>query len=101
MSGTYVTDITHYLDETGELADMPSPAKKLASFLVLVIDSVTAAGSADYHHTQIKCRKKGCSGFILALLNEDAGEIVWHCPVCGHNGVIRNWQNTKWDQRNV
>ena len=42
MSGTYVTDITHYLDDDGELpTELPSPARKLASFLVLVIDEVT------------------------------------------------------------
>ncbi len=26
MNQTYVTDITHYLNETGELAEMPGPA---------------------------------------------------------------------------
>ena len=42
MSGTYVTDITHYLDDEGELPEeMPGPARKLASFLVLLIDAVT------------------------------------------------------------
>ena len=42
MNGTYVTDITHYLDDEGELPEeMPGPARKLASFLVLVIDAVS------------------------------------------------------------
>jgi len=100
MSETYVTDITHYLDERGELANMPSPAKKLASFLVLLIDSTTSVGSANYDDTGIRCRTKGCSGSVLSGLTEDAAEILWHCPICGHNGVIRNWQNTKWDRRN-
>jgi hypothetical protein len=26
-------------------------------------------------------------------------EISWSCPDCGHNGVIRNWQGTKWNQQ--
>ena len=38
MSNTYVTDITHYLDKNGELAEMPGEARKLASFLVLLIE---------------------------------------------------------------
>ena len=39
VSGAYLTDITHYLDDKGELpAEMPGPAHRLASFLVLVID---------------------------------------------------------------
>jgi len=48
MDGTYVTDITHYLDDSGEIGTTPSPAKKPASFLALVIDSTTSTGSADY-----------------------------------------------------
>jgi len=99
MNETYVTDITHYLNEKGELTDMPSPAKKLASFLVLVIDSTTSVGSINYDDTGIRCRSKACSSSVLSRLTEDAEEIFWHCSVCGHNGIIRNWQNTKWDQR--
>lgn len=45
MKQTYVTDITHYLDETGELAEMPGPARKLASLLVLLIDATSQVGS--------------------------------------------------------
>lgn len=100
MSGTYVTDITHYLDERGELTNMPSPAKKLASFLVLIIDSTTPVGSTNYDDTGIRCRAESCSGSVLSCLTEDAAEILWHCPISGHNGVIRNWQKTKWDRRN-
>ena len=40
--GTYVTDITHYLDDQGEVsAEMPREARQLASFLVLVIDAAS------------------------------------------------------------
>jgi len=24
-------------------------------------------------------------------------EIHWYCPVCENEGVISNWQKTKWD----
>ena len=99
MSGTYVTDITHYLDDTGELAEMPGPARKLASFLVLLIDEATQAVPADDYNTRIRCRKTACTGSIRASLASVEGEISWHCPDCSHNGVIRNWQGTKWNQR--
>ena len=99
MNGTYVTDITHYLDEAGELAEMPSPARKLASFLVLLIDAATEAFPADEHDTRIRCRTDACTGSIRASLSSMEGEISWHCPECGHNGVIRNWQSTKWNLR--
>jgi hypothetical protein len=40
---TYITDSTHFLNDAGEMAEMPAPARKLASFLVLLIDAVTQA----------------------------------------------------------
>jgi hypothetical protein len=95
MSETYVTDITHYLDKRGELANIPSPAKKLASFLVLLIDNTTSAGSANYDDTESRCRPEECCGAVLSRLNDDTKEILWHYPSCGHNGAILNWQNTK------
>lgn len=98
MSGTYVTDITHYLDETGELAKMPGPARKLASFLVLLIDAITQAFPAVDYDTNIRCRTDGCTGSIRASLSSMDDEISWYCPECGLNGVIRNWQGTKWNQ---
>jgi len=99
MTDTYVTDITHYLDEYGNLAEMPGPARKLASFLVLIIDTITLDCSVVFTDTDIPCRKKGCFGEILARFDPDSEDILWHCTNCSHNGVIRNWQNTNWDQR--
>jgi len=93
-----VTDITHYLDETGELAEMPEAARKLASFLVLVIDATTQAFPAEDCDTRIRCRTNACKGSIRSSLSARMGEISRRCPVCGHNGVIRNWQDTKWNQ---
>lgn len=98
MTNTLVTNITHYLNEKGEMAEMPAAARKLASFLVLLIDQTTSVGSVNFDDTGIRCRAKKCEGFILSRITEDGEEIAWHCPVCGHNGVIRNWQNTKWDK---
>ena len=98
MSGTYVTDITHYLDEKGGLAEMSEEARQLASFLVLLIDAVTPAFPAVDYDSRIRCRKDGCTGSVRCSLSSIADEISWYCPDCGHNGVIRNWQDTKWNQ---
>lgn len=99
MSGTYVTDITHFLDERGELvAEMPGPARQLASFLVLLIDAGTQAFPANDYDTGIRCRMDSCTGSIRTTLTSKTEEISWHCPDCGHHGVIRNWRGTKWDQ---
>lgn len=99
MTKTYVTDITHFLDKNGELIEMPGPARKLASFLVLLIDATTQACPARDSDTHIRCRTIACRGSIRASLASRDDEISWHCPECGHNGVIRNWRETKWDQR--
>jgi hypothetical protein len=96
--GTYVTDITHFLDEAGELLPLPGPARKLASFLTLLIEAATGAAAPHYHDSSIRCRTKACTGTILTMLPQHGDEIAWHCPACGHDGVIRNWQNTKWNQ---
>ncbi len=96
--GIYVTDITHYLDEDGEIAPPSGPARTLASFLVLLIEAATDPGAADSLNTGIRCRAKDCQGIVRTLLPKGGDEISWLCPTCGQNGVIRNWQNTKWNQ---
>ena len=99
-TGTYITDITHFLDETGEMpADLPQPAASLASFLALIIDATSEKGSSEFDEIGLRCRSGECAGSILSRIKSETDEIIWHCPVCGHNGIIRNWQATKWNQR--
>jgi hypothetical protein len=97
---TYVTDITHYLDEAGELAQIPRPARRLASFLTLLIEEATSAPSAREHDSRIRCLAKDCRGTIRTSLPPGQVEIFWRCRACGHNGIIRNWNNTRWNQLN-
>ena len=98
MSGTYVTDITHFLDDTGEIvADVPIEARQLASFITLLIEEASRAWPDSSCDSGIRCRGEACTGSIYVSLAAAEEEIVWHCPLCGHNGVIRNWQGTKWN----
>ncbi|MBF0217784.1 MAG: hypothetical protein HQL30_12425 [Candidatus Omnitrophica bacterium] len=98
MEGTYITDIKHFLDENGEIADMSPEGKNLAGFLVLLIDIISKEYPMEYIETGVRCRMKGCDSIILGRAEEDSDEIIWHCPKCGHNGIIRNWYDTKWDR---
>ena len=75
-----------------------SPARKLASFLTLLIEAATAAPSAGEHDSGIRCMAKACHGAVRTSLPPGYDEIYWHCQTCGHNGVIRNSINTKWNQ---
>jgi hypothetical protein len=95
---TYVTDITHYLDEAGELAQIPRPARRLASFLTLLIEEATSAPSAGEHDSGIRCLAKDCRGTIRTSIPSGQVEILWRCQACGHKGIIKNWNNTKWNQ---
>jgi hypothetical protein len=100
MTGTYFTDISHFLDDEGKLqADMRGPARRFASFLVLVIDAASQKIPNDKFDTHIRCRQPGCLGSIRSSLMSTDGEISWACSECGHHGVISNWQGTEWDQR--
>ena len=77
MTETYVTDITHYLDDEGELpAEMPGSARNLASFLVLVIDAASQDIPADDLNTNIRCRQDGCTGSIRAEVMSIDDEIT-------------------------
>ena len=43
--------------------------------------------------------RRGCGGEIVAELDKASGHIVWHCPLCGDNGLIHGWRDTTWDRQ--
>lgn len=100
MADTWITDMTHYLTESGSVADMPSPAANLARYFGSIVAEVTGHPGGEVRQTGIRCRRrprrKPCPGRIKAILQLNKGEIVWSCPVCGDNGFIRHWQGTPW-----
>jgi hypothetical protein len=104
-ANTYVTDLRHYLDEeTGELAaNMPAPALRLAMFFASIVAWATSQSGDDGERTNVWCWRRPdrtrCRGEIIACLPSGAAEIVWQCPFCGLNGVIRGWEASLWDQR--
>ncbi len=34
---------------------------------------------------------------IKTALRPDTEQIHWYCPDCENEGLISNWQRTKWD----
>jgi hypothetical protein len=103
IGNTWVTDMRHYLDADGLIADMPGPALNLALFLRAIVAWVTSGRSAHDPQTNVPCRRtprrRRCPGEILASFEADAETIAWHCPVCGDNGVTYGWAGTPWDRR--
>ena len=78
---------------------MPKEARELIGFLTLIIDATTKNLPTTLTTTDIRCFKKGCSGMIKTALMPKTEEIHWYCPDCENEGVINNWQGTKWDNR--
>ena len=100
----WVVDMQHYLDEeTGDLPDgLPTPVLNLALFFGSIVAWVTDHLPQGDWHTNVPCRRspgrRRCLGDIMAGLDRTSGHIVWQCPVCGDNGLIRGWEDTLWNR---
>jgi len=99
MVNTWIVDLRHYLTPTGALAPMPSRARLLAEYFASIV--VDATTNIDDPPT-LRCRRRPghrrCSGILFTVPSLDEDDtILWHCPICSDNGVIRGWQDTLWD----
>lgn len=104
MVKTLFTKVRHLLNEDGELpADLPGPARKLSEFICSIVKSVTSHSLEALVPTGVCCRRrpkrKSCRGEVFAFLNDETRAIQWNCFLCGDNGFIYDWENTKWDMR--
>ena len=94
----YITNIQHLLDASAKMPnEMPKEARELISFLTLIIDITTKNVPHTLTATDVRCFEKGCNGMIKTALRPDTEEIHWYCPDCENEGLISNWQGTKWD----
>lgn len=92
--------MTHFLDETGNIPkQMPNEARELASFFALVVDTTTKNSPSTLTPTDIRCFEKGCNGVIKTAFRHANEEIHWFCSDCETEGVISDWQKTRWDNR--
>ena len=76
---------------------MPKEALELASFMALLVDTTTINSPTTLTLTNIRCFEKGCHGMIKTSLRLSNEEIYWYCPDCENEGVISEWQGTRWD----
>ncbi|MCJ7447746.1 MAG: hypothetical protein MUO72_08635 [Bacteroidales bacterium] len=94
----YISDMTHFLNEKGNIPkEMPTEARELASFFALVVDCTTKTMPLKLTPTAIRCFNRGCHGLINTTLKPNKKEIHWYCPECENEGVINNWEGTKWN----
>ena len=104
IGNTWITDMRYFLDASGAIPEgIPGPALSLGLFLGALVAWVTSGRSVSDARTNVSCRRspgrRRCPGEILATFEPDGSTILWHCPVCGDNGVTRGWEGTPWDRR--
>lgn len=101
MSNTWITDITHFLDDNGEVIKEPLQARKLGEYFVAII-LMASYPDPDYPpEYQVLCRRrpkrKSCNTDIAGWVDLETDDVVWICPVCRDRGIISNWRGTIWD----
>lgn len=93
--------MTHFIDETGNIPTrMPKEARELASFLALVVDETTKDSVSEVIYTGIRCFKKKCEGTINSEFLSEI-DIHWECTRCKNEGIIGDWQKTRWDNSSI
>ena len=99
-----ITNIRHFMDENGEVPDLPLEAKELLNFLTSIIEAATIEYGSPVTLAAVNCRKlivgKPCSGEIEVWVYTEDNQIGWECLECGDEGVISHWEGTTWDRRN-
>ncbi len=101
MADTWMTDITHFLDDEGELISEPQEAHRLAEYFAAIILMVSYPDPEYPQEYSVKCRRrpnrKPCLEEIAGWIEPESDEIFWICPKCNDKGRISNWRGTMWD----
>jgi hypothetical protein len=84
-------------------AAIPERVLSLAVFFGAIVAWVTDHLPEGDWLTNVPCRRspgrRPCRGEVVAELDRTFGHIVWHCPLCGDNGLIHGWEDTPWDRQ--
>jgi hypothetical protein len=101
MPDTWVTDLTHFLDETGEIVSEPAQAKALAEYFVAIVFMASFPDPEYPVEYKVTCRRrphrKPCLEEIVGFIDPETDGIVWKCPKCHDCGLISNWRGSMWD----
>jgi len=95
VADTWSIDLRHYLTPAGTLAALPARGRVLAEYFTQIVAQGSNFGAPIALRCRRRPRRRPCAGVLEICLDLDG--MVWQCPVCGDNGVIRGWQRTFWD----
>ena len=103
---TYITDMTHLPEPFDPDPGIPEPARRLTEYLGSIVEKASLFLPEQWGETNMRCRRRPgrqrCPGRIhVRIGTEDPPEILWACPRCEENGIIRNWQGSAWDLSDV
>jgi PhzF family phenazine biosynthesis protein len=98
--------MTHLPDPLDPDPRIPEPARRLTEYLGSIIEKASLFLPERWGETNMRCRRRPgrqrCPGRIhVRIGKEDPSEILWACPRCEENGIIRNWQGSAWDLTDV
>lgn len=75
--------------------------RRLARFLGEIVAACSLLPSGEFQLSGLCCRRRPnrrrCHGKIRLGRHPETDEIHWCCPSCGDQGVITNWQRSRWD----
>jgi len=98
MPRTYVTDIQHLLNDSGQPA--PGPAGEMARYLGRIVEAGSSIPERKGHLAPLRCanpsHRRRCGG-QLGVVVPSIGTIEWECIGCRERGVITNWTGTAFD----
>ena len=105
MADTWVTDITHFLDDNGEMIVEPVQARKLAEYFAAIVMLASHPDVDNPQGYEVKCRRnpnrKPCKEMIACWIEPENDNIFWICPKCQDRGTISNWRGTMWDMSDL
>ncbi|MCU0222766.1 MAG: plasmid pRiA4b ORF-3 family protein [Acidobacteria bacterium] len=106
MPDTWVTNLSHFLQDDGSLAG--GPPGRLGAFFAGIVEAATTGRFGAPRVLPVACRRRPgrrpCPGPIVAAAAGetvgDGGEgITWECRGCGDRGLVSGWAGTAWDRR--
>jgi hypothetical protein len=100
MGDTWVIDMSHFDYPEEDAYKFSKAALKLWAYFGSIVEG-TVDRPPLRRTAGIRCRRRPkrvpCTGVIESELHPNGNELRWWCPVCGDNGLISNWEGTRWD----
>ena len=99
---SYVTDLSHFYDETGKI--VPGNAGALGRYFGLLAEAGSRMAVGIERPLPMPCslptRRGACAGNVHVRC-ADAATITWVCPFCGTEGRLSGWRGAEFDLGHV